>query len=589
MRYPIILLAFAYSLLTFVGCKQSKTEGEYEVKEGITYYSGKKTNNLIFQVGNDPESMALWQQQTGSRKDLKAYVHGWLYYNQDDGSQLPGIAKGDMQVSPDGLTYTVEIHPEAKWEDGTPITAEDALFSLKVAICPLTENSSTGGYMEFLKDLKIDPSNPKKFQLEMKSYYMMNDIFLCNFPIIDKRVYDSEHIIDKYSLEQLRQPATQLSKDAILQNWVKSYTDVKFGRDPKFVKGSGMYELASWTAGQEIILKRKANFWAKNLHGKYYDQYPDSITFKVVKEATAIEMGFKQEQLDVSITPTATLYKKFQNDPQIQKNYVLRDGLRFTYTLAAFNLHPNSKKSNPAIQDLNVRKAIAHLIPVQEIIDQITEGFGSPIASPAFIQSPQYNQKLRPIPFNLPKADSLLAAAGWKDSDGDKMLDKVINGKKTKLNIALSYNAKAGNSELILKRVQTELQKAGINATLDPLEQNALMDKLNTKNFDMIFIALTPGSTLVDFKEGWSRAGGSNYAGFGTPETDQLIEQIRTTQDKKQFKILSDSIQQIIYDQQPVVFFYTARGRMIVHRRFNHIEQLEFSSPALNTLEMRRK
>lgn len=587
MRYPFLILSLSACLLQFTACESKKNSGEYEVIDGVTYYSGKKSNNLVYQISNDPETAALSQQHTASRKEIKSYIHGWLYYNQDDGTLIPGIAKGQMQVSPDGLSYTVDIHPDAKWEDGTPITTQDVLFSLKVAICPLSDNNGSANYLEFFK--AFVEKSPKQFQIEMKSYYMLNNMFLCNFPIIDKRVYDPQHILDKYSLEQLKQSPTQLAKDATLQTWVKEYTDPKYGRDPQFLKGSGMYELASWKAGQEIILKRKNNFWAKNLTGKYFAQYPDSITLKVVKEATAIEMGIKQEQLDMTTTITASSYKKMLQDPQVVSNYVLREGPRFSFTMMAFNLNPNKKKQNPAIEDVLVRKAIAYLCPVQEIIDQVLEGFGDPIASPAYLKSSQYNQKLRLIPFLPAKADSLLAAAGWKDTDGDKILDKMIKGKKTKLSISLSYNLKSSSGEQIVRKIQAELQKAGFDATLDPLEQNRLMEKTATKDFDVAFIGLSPGSMLVDFKEMWGRSSSGNFSGFGTVETDKLIEQIRTTQDPKQFKILSDSIQQIIYDAQSVVFLYNSRGRMVVHRRFNHADELEFSQANLNTLEMKRK
>ncbi len=587
MRYPLFMILLSAFLLGITACESKKNSGDYEVIDGITYYSGKKSNNLVYQIANDPETAALSQQHTASRKDIKSYIHAWLYYNQDDGSMIPGIAKGQMQVSPDGLSYTVDIHPDAKWEDGTAITTQDVLFSLKVAICPLSDNNGSANYLEFFKS--FTEKSPKQFQFDMKSYYMLNHMFLCNFPIIDKRVYDPQHILDKYSLEQLQQPATQLAKDAILQTWVKEFTDPKYGRDPKFLKGSGMYELATWNAGQEIILKRKQNFWAKNLSGTYYSQYPDSITLKVIKEAAAVEMGIKQEQLDMTTTIAGANYKKMQQDPQVMSNYVLRDGPRFSFTMMAFNLSPNKKKQNPALEDVLVRKAIAYLCPVQDIINQVLDGFGDPIASPAYFKSTQYNQTLRPIPFLPAKADSLLAAAGWKDSDGDKILDKMLKGKKTKLSIALSYNQKSSAGEQIVRKVQAELQKAGIDASLDPLEQNILMEKVTAKNFDAVFIGLSPGSMIIDFKEMWSRSAAGNYSGFGTVDTDKLIEQIRTIQDPKQFKILSDSIQQVIHNQQPVVFFYNSRGRMVVHKRFNHADKLEFSQAYLNTLEMKRK
>ena len=165
----------------------------------------------------------------------------------------------------------------------------------------------------------------------------------------------------------------------------------------------------------------------------------------------------------------------------------------------------------------------------------------------------------------------------------------MINGKKVKLSLSIIYNNKSGNGELVVKRVQSELQKAGIETILVPSEQNVLMEKLNAKDFDMIFIGIAPGSSVTDFKEMWSRGSASNYGGFGTAETDKLIEEIRITKDKNKFKTLSDSIQKIIYEQQPVVFFYNAKGRSIVHKRFNHADKLDISDLNLNTLEMKRK
>lgn len=587
MRKILFLLL---SLAFLQACKTDKSSNNpYVEKDGLIHYTGTKTNHVVFQIKSAPENLHFMEHSTSSRTEILALIHQTVYTFESDASTTPVLAQNPIQdiISADGLTYHIGLLPDAKWDDGTPVTAEDVLFSFKLAACTLTQNPQMSSYLEYCKDFRLDPKDPKKFQMEMKSYYMGNDWVLANVMIVDKRVYDPTHIMDSYTVIDLLDKNKKWEKDAKLSAFAAEFKSPKFGTDLKYIKGLGPYEVVEWKKGESITLKKKANFWGKNLKGKYYDAYPDSITYKVVKEDAAAEMAIRQEQLDVSLQIPSPIFHKFQSDNQILANYNLYTGTKTAFTYLAFNLKPDGKKHKKILTDVLVRNAIAHLMPVDNMIATHLYGFAERICMPIPSKSEQYNKNLRPIPFNPAKADSLLAVAGWKDTDNDKVLDKIIDGKKQKLELTITYGKSNKVMEPILLRMKSELEKAGIVCNIEALELTDLVANAQKHDFDILMSAF--GNPIWDFKELFHTSGteaGSNFSCYGNAQTDKLIDQIRTTKDKKQFKILSDSLQKIIYQDLPIFPFYSATGKLIVHKRFNKGNELEFQRPQLNTLMM---
>jgi peptide/nickel transport system substrate-binding protein len=92
--------------------------------------------------------------------------------------------------------------------------------------------------------------------------------------------------------------------------------------------------------------------------------------------------------------------------------------LSFSYTYLGFNLQ------NPMFADRRVRQALAHAIDKEAIISGVLLGLGKPATGPLKPGTWAYNPNLRTYPHDPAKARSLLAEAGWKDTDGDGILDK---------------------------------------------------------------------------------------------------------------------------------------------------------------------
>ncbi len=550
----------------------------------------KKSGKLTYHILSDPEHIGPLKVTTGIRQDIRSLIHQSLFQNEETGKIQPLLAKEMYSVSPDGLSYTVEIHPDAKWEDGTPVTAKDVLFSLKYFILPLSESQGRI-YMEYLKDFKEFPDNLRKFTLEMKQYYILNDYYLTNFPILDSRIYDPGKVLENYELRQfIEQEASFFEKDEKLKQFAQFTSDLKFGRDPAFVKGLGPYVLSSFEPAKAITLIRKVNYWGKGKKGGRFEQYPDTITFKILKEETAYEQAFINGELDASSDLSTSVFKRLKENPSVKQNYAFHTGTRNVSASMFFNLKADGVKHKKILESKNVRRALAHLCPIDNIIQVYLEGYAERIASPVPLSSSQYNRTLAPIPYNPAKADSLLQAEGWKDTDGDKILDKVIQGKKEKLSFSITFGKNNRTLVSIVEKLKSEMEKAGVLCILDPVEQNVLQDKLFQHDFDAAFVALNPSAPIYDFKqqwhtENWGQKG--NFSGFGSPQTDLLIEQIRTTKDKNQFRILSDSMQKILYDEMPCVFFYNAKGKFIAHNRFTQADSVGFGRHALNRLKLR--
>jgi peptide/nickel transport system substrate-binding protein len=585
-----IFIAFL-SLALLQACKTPSSEGDKQFveKDGLIHYQGKKTNHVVFQAKNDPENLQLMQHSTNTRSEIFALIHQNVYAFEGDGSTSPVLAKNPIieTISSDGLLYNISLHPDAKWEDGSPVTAQDVLFSLKVAMCPLTGNPQYNTYFEYFKDFRLDPIDPKKFILEMKSYYMGNEWFLSNFFVVDKRLYDPTSVMDAYTIAQFLDKKAKWEADTKLKAFAEAFKSAKFGTDPKFIKGLGPYELVQWKSGEFLTLKKKAHFWAKNLQGKYYDTYPDSITFRIIKDDAAAEMAIRQEQLDISLQMPTPLFKKFQEDKQILSNYNLYTGAKNTFAYLCFNLKPDGKKHKKIFTDLAIRQAFANLIPLDNIIETYLSGFAERVCVPLLKSSKQYNKSLQLTPFLPARADSLLSAAGWKDSDNDKVLDKVIDGRKQALEIHLAYGKANKVMEPAVMRIKSELEKAGIKCEVDALEQADLVKNAQSHDFDVLFMAI--GSPCYDFKELYHSSaweGGSNFSGYGNAQTDQLIDLVRTTKDPKQFKILSDSLQKMVHHDLPILLFYNSKGKAVLHKRFNKGQELAFQNPQLNTLMM---
>ena len=193
------------------------------------------------------------------------------------------------------------------------------------------------------------------------------------------------------------------------------------------------------------------------------------------------------------------------------------------------------------------------------------------VVGPINANKPYYDKDLKMIPFDTKKAGQLLDEAGWKDTDGDGIRDKVINGQKTKLSLEIKYPSGSDVVEKVMTLYSESLKKAGIELIQAQREWTVFLQETKSHNFEMSYGAWIAAPTPDDPKQIWSTSsydGGSNYVGFGDQKSDEVIEKIRNEMDETKRNEYYKQFQQMVYDAQPYIFIMSPLNRMAVHARF---------------------
>lgn len=470
-----------------------------------------------------------------------------------------------------GLKIEYEIRPEAKWDNGSPITAEDVAFTLKAIKNPKVNGENLRPYYEFIDDLVIDPSNNKKFTMFSKQKYILAES-VSAITVLPEYVYDAEKIMRNFTVKFLNDPANLESlkgNDDIIR-FAESFNGQKFQRDKNGVVGSGAYELDQWVTGQRIILKKKANWWGSALNSKKgFSSGPDKIIYEIISDEPASISALRGEKIDLKDAITSKDFLELEKEEKITSKYNLHKPTQFSYSYIGLNMR------NPKLNDKRVRRALAHLTNVDEMIKVLAYGMSKRVTGPFSHLKKYYNADLKPIQYDVTLASSLLDEAGWKDSDNDGIRDKVINGKKTQLSLNIKRRAGDPTAEKILAMMKESAKTAGVEFVDVPKEWTVLIEELDRHDFEMSFIGWSMSPLLDDPKQTWhtsSYNGGSNNVGFGDQKTDELIDQIRSELNEEKRNELYKQFQQIVYDEQPYIFLWSPLKKMAFHKRFDKAE-----------------
>lgn len=472
-----------------------------------------------------------------------------------------------------GMSLTYEIHPAAKWDNGEPITAADYVFTVKAIKNPKVNSAQLRPYFDFLSAIEVDPENDRKFTVYSKErYFRAEESSGQEAFVLPEYHYDPEGLMQGYTIEELSDLANQeaLMRDPTIGRFAQAFNSPEYN-DPEMVVGSGPYKLTEWSERQRIVLERKSDWWGDNVADRVtLEAFPPKIIYRVISDMTAAITNAKDGQVDVIRSIPPTKYIELKEDSKFSSNFDLSTPDQSAYHYIGFNL------KRPQFKDKRVRRAIAHLIDRDEMIGAIFEGMAIKTNSPINPNKPYYNKSLKDIEYNPEKAGELLKAAGWKDSNGDNILDKMIDGKKVDMSIEFKYNQGNTVRKNIGQILKDEAARVGIEVTLTPVEFAKLLSDADERRFDMVALAWVKPPGLDDMKQVWhseaDRQGGSNRVGFGTPESDRLIDEIRITLDKEKQKELYLRVQEIIYEEQPYVFLFVPAERIAINNRFDGTE-----------------
>ncbi|MEM9821621.1 MAG: ABC transporter substrate-binding protein [Bacteroidota bacterium] len=540
-------------------------------------------NSVFIRLAAEPGRLHPLLSLTAPAKQVE--MHLFLPLLQFDSKSLelrPALAKSlpeirSIEEGPfrGGVTYTFEIHPAAKWDNGQAILATDYVFTIKALLNPNVPAAPYRAYLNFLEDIKIDPNNPRRFTILTNRPYILAEAALANIEVYPAYHYDPDSLMNAYTISQLTDStwlASQADQELQLKDFALSFADNSLAKNEQKVVGAGAYRLKEWIPGQSIHLEKKADWWGNEL--VYLESGPAALHFQIIPDLNAAIGLLKAAQLDAMSGIPPDLFLQLKGDAAFARSFQLHSPQKLSYYYVGLN--GNTSK----LADRRVRRALAHLLDVDQLIETVLYGLAERVNGPIHPVKPYYNQALPAIAFDLEKARALLLESGWKDTDGDGILDRQVDGVKTDLSLEFKYSSNnkiAANVGLLLKE---NARKVGVEIQPRPVAFNLLVKEYRRRDYEMVYLAWIRPPGLDDLRQSWHSSGnipgGSNRTGFGNAASDQIIDKIRTNFDVQERKELYISIQEMIYEEQPYIFLYTPLECMAIHRRFDAMPSVKY-------------
>ncbi|MDQ3191107.1 MAG: ABC transporter substrate-binding protein [Bacteroidota bacterium] len=484
-------------------------------------------------------------------------------------------ARPELETTPEGgLLITYNIRPEARWDNGQPITAKDIEFSLKVMKNPKVNNQRLRPYYEFIHDIKFYENDPLKFTFVCKEVYILAEAASGDFSIIPEYIYDPQGLMKEFTIKELTENAEQLADNPKIVAFANEFNSEKFQREKQFIVGSGAYQLEEWLTGQRIVLKKKENWWGNQMADKnnYFESNAPKIIYQTINDQTTAIVALKAGNIDLARTIKAKDFIELPNSDKFTSNFVSHTPGSLEYNYIGIN----TKLENKKLSDKKVRQAIAHLFDVPKIIEIIQYGLAERVVGPIHPSDKKaYNKDLPLYQYNVETAKDLLVQAGWKDSNGNGTVDKLIDGEKVELEITFIYNSGNDERKGVALMFQEEARKAGIKVNVVAQEWSIFLDNLKNHKFEMYFGAWISTPVPSDHKQIYhteSYHGGSNYTGFGNDESDDLIKAIRTELNEDKRAELNKKFQKILHEEVSYVFLFARNEKIAINKRFHNAE-----------------
>lgn len=482
----IITSAFAIFLsVTLVACGGGK-ESTNTGSDGQAV--GSSDNTLKVQFDVEVASMDPQIAVDGTSFEVIAAITEGLYSVDDSGAPILAAAE-NVEKSDDGLTYTFKLR-DAKWSNGTSVTANDFVFAWRRLVDPKT--ASEYAFIAGIAGIKN-----------------ADDISAGKIGVEELGVKAED---DKTLVVELSHPVTFLESLLSFPSFYpvneEFYTSAgdNFGTSPDTIIGNGPFKVSAYEpAATTIDLVKNEDYWdvdAVKLGG---------IKYQVIKEAQQTMLSYQNGDLDVA-TLSGEQVEQFVSDPEFTN---VKEGY-------LWYISPNQKVAG--LENENLRKALALAYDKEAIVNNILKD-GSIVADFA-------------VPEQL--------AIGPDGKDFREGTDTYLSTDKTK---AVEYYEKA-KSELgkesftykmlvedtesaqnVAQFIQSEIQTTlpGVTITLEVVPKKNRVERMQSGDFEVVFTRWGPDyADPMTYLDMWTTDSPNNYGLWSNTEYDAVVESAKS-------------------------------------------------------------
>jgi peptide/nickel transport system substrate-binding protein len=460
--------------------------------------------------------------------------------------RMVGALADGWQIDPNGLWIRAHINPRARFSDGTPVTSEDVRWTYMDFIKnPLIEAERARSTQDNLKEVKVVDGLTVDFMF--KEAFFTNILIALGNPILPK------HYFARFEPSQINQG-----------------TGVTMGSGPfRLAKlPSGPEDLANqWTPGQDVVLVRNEQYWAEK-------PSLERLRFKSIKDDLGRLVAYRNGEGSMMLPTSPQFNKVLKEEPEFEKsNYALKwTNMRCGYSFIAWQCGPRAGKGLTPFVDKRVRRAMTMLLDRERMIRDIWDGIGIVAKGPNNPESPASDPAVKPLPFDPEKGKALLAEAGWKDRDGDGILE---NEKGDKFTFEYTYATGGEISERLARFVKDSYGKAGIVVTTRPVDWSRYQELLKLRDFDAITMGWGANAPESDprqiFHSESIKEGGDNFTQWVNKDCDALIEKGRRTMDEATRMEVWRQFEACIAEDQPYTFVRVAPWLRFVKKDFGNV------------------
>ncbi|OQX82060.1 MAG: hypothetical protein B6D56_00635 [Candidatus Omnitrophica bacterium 4484_70.1] len=482
MRYLITTIFLFFPLLLY-------SQPFRVPSSNYTLECGKYGGRLIIPVTGDPKSFnPILAKETSTTQITSFLFEGLTRINPQTQKVEPNLAQSWQ--TEDNLVWIFHLRKGVRWSDGKEFTSDDVVFTFN--------------------DLIYNPQIPTSSR----------DIFTIEGKKIKVEKIDKYTV--KFVLPSLFAPFLEALTQEILPRH-KYYSEVKRNRfsfsmgldsSPQDIVGCGPFRLKKYLPGERVILERNPFYWKKD-KCDHLLPYLDEIVFVILPNQDTILLKFLDKELDymsLRVEDLPVLGKRQKKDNFIIYNAGVSWGSMFIVFNQNPGINPYTKKpfipsyKRKWFRNKRFRQAISYAINRKKIIDVVFNGLAKEQFSPLSCANKlYYNPNVKKYPYDPEKAKRILKDLGFKDRDGDGILEDK-EGHRLEIN----FFTNADNSQRVVMAtlIKKDLEKIGIKINFLPLDFNNLVTKLtSTFDWEMILIGLTGGIEPYFGKNVWSYKG----------------------------------------------------------------------------------
>jgi len=467
----------------------------------------------------EPTTLNAVLQSSGPEAEVLQYVQRNLFDFDATLSLVPGLAES-LERSPDGLTYTVALRPDAVWEDGRPVTARDAVFTIQQVADPKVPAPVFKPLFEELD--RVEAIGERRFRVRFRKPYAFRAMAFV-LPIL---------------------PAHRFDRQKFLR-----------ARDNRAPLSDGPYRVVSWKAQDSIVLERNARYAGTRGHF-------DRIVFRVIPDDTTAWRLLLSDELDTDQVDAAAK-QRAAADPAFAACCRLVEFYNLDYNYIALN------NRSPFFGDARVRRAMTMLLDRASIVRSLYRGSARIVSGPWAPDSPAYDATVEALPFDPAAAAKLLDEAGWRAPSPGAPREK--DGRRFEFELLVSAGSEIGRQ--IDEMLAAELARVGVTARVRPMEWAAFVERVDGGEFEAASLAWSAVDPNPDPYPYWHSSqcppAGLNDGCYANAEADRLMAETRAeTDDAKRLADLH-RLHRLFRDEAPAIFVVNASQKYAFRRRIH--------------------